>query len=337
MNSLKLPQGYHSNLNVIATQKAIKDIKDFFQTNLASKLHLTRVTAPMFVTRESGLNDDLNGVEKAVSFAIREENKQTTLEIVHSLAKWKRFALKEYGFAAGTGIYTDMNAIRADETLDNIHSIYVDQWDWEKVITSDQRTYDYLKQVVNTIYQVFVDLDHHLLTTYPNYKSLLPNEIHYIETQDLENKYPNLTPKEREREITKTHKAVFLTKIGGTLASGIRHDGRSPDYDDWDLNGDLLLWNPVLDDVLELSSMGIRVSPESLIRQLKISGSEDRLHLEYHSLLVSGKLPLTIGGGIGQSRMCMFFLQKAHIGEVQSSYWPESMRRICANNGINLL
>lgn len=331
------PKDYSSSLNLIETQRAIKVIKDFFERELANNLNLTRVSAPMFVKKSSGLNDNLNGFEKPVSFFVNDGQAMEELEIVHSLAKWKRYALQEYGLTNGTGIYTDMNAIRAHETVDNTHSYYVDQWDWEKVLSREERTEEYLKETVTTIYRAFKGLDIFLNQTYENYHSLLPSEIFFISSQELEDLYPELDPEDRERKITREHGAVFITQIGKILASGKKHDNRAPDYDDWELNGDLLLWNPILNDSLELSSMGIRVSPESLLQQLKATDSLDRLRLEFHSLLVNGRLPYTIGGGIGQSRICMYFLQKAHIGEVQASVWPESMRRICEKNNIFLL
>lgn len=337
MPQLILPKGYRSSLRLIETQEAIMLVKDVFQRHLAKNLNLSRVSAPMFVKKSSGLNDNLSGVEDPVSFDIDDGGRRTTVEIVHSLAKWKRYALKEYGFRTGSGLYADMNAIRANEIPDNTHSFYVDQWDWEKVIEKKDRTLDYLKTCVEQIYDAFRALDRKLCETYENYHSPLPDTITFVTAQELEDRYPDLTSEERERVCAKEHGAIFLMQIGKVLASGKKHDERAPDYDDWDLNGDIILWNPILDDALELSSMGIRVSPESLIRQLRASNAMERLKLEFHTLLAAGRLPYTIGGGIGQSRMCMYFLQKAHIGGVQSSVWPEPMRKSCELNGIRLL
>lgn len=338
MMNLKVPQGYQSNLNLLQTQFWIKKIKDFFQNSLAKNLNLVRVSAPMFVKSTTGMNDYLTGVEKPVSFELEEENGiNSTVEIVHSLAKWKRFALKQYDIPKYSGIYTDMNAIRSFEVLDNTHSIYVDQWDWEKVIDPKDINEDYLKETVRNIYKSFLDLEDYLDMSLERYKRLLPKEIFFITSQQLEYLYPNLDPEEREKAISKEKKAVFLMKIGGVLESGIKHGDRSPDYDDWDLNGDILIWNPVLDDVLELSSMGIRVSPEKLKLQLEEADQMNRIDMEYHSKLINNELPQTIGGGIGQSRICMLFLQKAHIGEVQSSIWPDEMMKQCQENDIILL
>ncbi|MDO5718120.1 MAG: aspartate--ammonia ligase [Tissierellia bacterium] len=336
MEKLIIPEGYTSSLDVVKTQKAIKEIKDFFQTNLAYALNLSRVSAPLFVKKSSGLNDNLSGIERPVSFETIEV-KETELEIVQSLAKWKRLALKRYGFEPNTGLYADMNAIRRDEICDNTHSYYVDQWDWEKVITEDMRTIDYLHMVVKKIYNVFVQTDDFITYHYPQYHHFLPHEITFINSQELLDLYPDLDPVERENAFVKEKGAIFITQIGGKLSNGQPHDGRSPDYDDWELNGDLIIYNPILDSGLEMSSMGIRVDPDSLIKQLKETGEMQRLELDYHSMLVDGKLPLTIGGGIGQSRMCMLFMQKAHIGEVQASVWPEPMMRACENAGIHLL
>lgn len=333
--SLIKPPGYKSLLNLKDTQIAIKMTKDYFETNLARELHLIRVSAPLFVDPETGLNDNLNGVERPVSFDIKETGKN--LEIVHSLAKWKRYALKYYGFNSGEGLYTDMNAIRRDEETDNLHSIYVDQWDWEKVINFDDRNISTLKHTVKKIFKVFKMTEKYINTVFPQLTEQLPEEITFITTQELEDMYPDKTPKERENLFTKEKKAVFLMKIGGVLASGEKHDGRAPDYDDWELNGDILFYNEVLDCAYEVSSMGIRVSEESLKKQLEKSGCEDRLSLPFHKDLMSGKLPYTIGGGLGQSRICMFILKKAHIGEVQSSVWPEEMILECAEAGINIL
>lgn len=333
--SLILPEGYKSSLGVIETQQAIKDLKDFFEDKLGEYLNLTRVSSPLFVLPETGTNDNLNGTEKAVSFEVT--NMKKTAEIVHSLAKWKRMALKKYGFSLGKGIYTDMNAIRKDEELDNIHSIYVDQWDWELIINKSDRNIESLKEIVSKIYSVFKETEEHVCDIYPQVKKMLPKEITFITSQELLDMYPGLTPKERENKIVKEKGAVFLMQIGKVLSSGDKHDGRSPDYDDWDLNGDILFYNPVLDNAIELSSMGIRVDEESLKRQLELSGCEDRKELDYHKALLNGDLPYTIGGGIGQSRICMYFLNKAHIGEVQAGIWPQDMVKKCKDFGIHLL
>ena len=329
------PEGYHSVLNLRDTQVAIKATKDYFETNLARELRLTRVSAPLFVDAESGLNDDLSGTERAVAFDVLETGRN--LQIVHSLAKWKRYALKEYGFNCDEGLYTDMNAIRRDEATDNIHSIYVDQWDWEKVIDKEDRTRETLKQIVKKIFSVFKMTEKYISSLFPQLEARLPEEITFITTQRLEDMYPDLTAKERELAIAKEHGAVFIMQIGDVLASGEKHDGRAPDYDDWELNGDIIFYDNILDIPLEVSSMGIRVSEESMRRQLKAAGCEDRAALPFHKDLLAGRLPYTIGGGIGQSRICMFFLHKAHIGEVQASAWPEEMREECRENGITLL
>ncbi len=323
------------SLDIRETQIAIKIIKDYFERQLAKKLNLIRVSAPLFVRPETGLNDNLSGVEKAVSFKMRKYNEE--IEIVQSLAKWKRMALKRYGFRVGEGIYTDMNAIRPDETLDHTHSIYVDQWDWEKIISKEERNEEYLKRVVKDIYQVFKDTEKKINSKYPFLVEKLPKEIKFITSQELEDRYPDNSPKERENLICKEYKAVFLMKIGGKLKSGMPHDGRSPDYDDWELNGDILFWNPILQEALELSSMGIRVDGKTLERQLKLAKAEDRKDLVYHRMLIEGKLPLTIGGGIGQSRICMFFLEKEHIGQVQASIWTDSIIKECERKKIFLL
>ena len=333
--SLIIPKGYKSSLEVIETQQAIKDLKDFFERRLGETLNLTRVSSPLFVLPETGANDNLNGIETAVSFEVPDLKKRA--EIVHSLAKWKRMALKKYGFAVNTGLYTDMNAIRKDEELDNIHSIYVDQWDWELIIDKKDRNMETLKSVVEKIYKVFKETEEHVNSLYPKVERMLPDEITFMTSQELLDMYPGLTSKERENKIVKEKGAVFLMQIGKELSTGDKHDGRSPDYDDWDLNGDILFFNPVLDSAIELSSMGIRVDEESLERQLKVSGCEDRKELDYHKALLNGELPYTIGGGIGQSRICMYFLQKAHIGEVQSSIWSKEMIKECEENGIHLL
>lgn len=323
-------------LNPRETQVAIKLIKDYFETELAKKLHLTRVSAPLFVRPETGLNDDLTGAEKAVTFELTKYKEY--VEIVQSLAKWKRLALKWYGFTYDEGIYTDMNAIRPDEILDETHSIYVDQWDWEKVIKKSDRTEEYLIHIVKDIYSVFKEAEKYINNIYPDILSnKLPEEIKFITTQELEDLYPNLTEKEKENEIAKKYKAVFLSKIGGKLKSGLPHGTRSPDYDDWELNGDIIFWNPVSEQALELSSMGIRVDESSLEKQLALANAENRKTLDYHKALLKGELPYTVGGGIGQSRICMFFLEKDHIGEVQASVWTKEIIENCNNNGIFLL
>ena len=325
---------YQSKLSLIETQKGIKKIKDFFQFELAKELNLIRVSAPLFVTSESGLNDNLNGVERPVSFDLLSGQH---VQIVHSLAKWKRKALKDYGFSIGEGLYTDMNAIRRDETLSNIHSIYVDQWDWEKIITKEQRTTENLHIIVSQIYSVLLKTENMILTDYPQLEKKLSEEIKFITTQELEILYPQLTPKEREDAICKKYGAVFLSQVGKRLESGQSHDLRAPDYDDWELNGDILLYNPVLKRAFEISSMGIRVDEKALLHQLEITKTMNRLELPYHQALMQGKYPVTIGGGIGQSRLCMFFLEKMHIGEVQSSIWPVDMIETCKQQNIHLL
>ncbi|NLV76092.1 MAG: aspartate--ammonia ligase [Tissierellia bacterium] len=324
-----------SKLDIRETQIAIKLVKDFFEKELSNKLNLIRVSAPLFVKADTGLNDNLTGIEKPVSFNMRRYNQR--LEIVQSLAKWKRMALKRYDFKIGEGIYTDMDAIRPDEELSPIHSIYVDQWDWEKVISKEDRNEEYLKHTVRIIFDVFKKTEKMLNDAYPFLKNKLPDEITFITTQELEDTYPYSSPEEREKLIAKEHKAVFLMKIGDSLNSGIPHDNRAPDYDDWKLNGDILFWNPVLEDVIELSSMGIRVDKSSLKRQMKIAGRQKDMVLPYHKMLLDDKLPQTIGGGIGQSRICMFFLEKEHIGQVQASVWTEEMIKECEKNNIFLL
>ncbi len=336
MNNLLIPLNYCPKLTLRDTEIAIKKVKDYFENALARELNLTRVSAPLFVKPETGLNDNLNGVERPVGFDVKAVA-GSECEIVQSLAKWKRMALKKYGFHPGEGLYTDMNAIRRDEDLDNLHSIYVDQWDWEKIISKEERTIDTLKAVVNRIYHVFLETEEYICNLYPVLERILPKEIHFISTQELEDKFPNLTPKERENIIAKEKGAVFLTQIGKTLGSGIKHDGRAPDYDDWELNGDIIFWYPVLDLALEVSSMGIRVDENSLVSQLKKAGCEERLNFQFHQDLLAGNLPYTIGGGIGQSRICMFFLKKAHVGEVQSSVWPKEMAEDCIKAKIALL
>ena len=336
MSKLIKPKNYAPTIPPMETQRAIKKIKDYFQQELAYGLNLRRVSAPLFVAPETGLNDNLNGVERRVSFTILDMDEKT-VEIVQSLAKWKRMALGKYGIKPGHGIYTDMNAIRRDEELDNIHSLYVDQWDWEKVITKEQRTTEYLHETVTTIYNAVKNLGDYVNRLYRDIQTELPNEIYFITSQELEDLYPDKTPKERENLITKAHGAVFIEKIGGTLKSGEKHDGRSPDYDDWELNGDILLWNDVLDIAFEITSLGIRVDSDAMERQLKLAGAEDRKNLSFQSAVLNGELPLSIGGGIGQSRLCMFFLRKAHIGEVQVSVWPKEMDEECRKANIFLL
>jgi len=332
--ALTIPKDYKSKLTVRQTQLAIKKVKDFFERDLAIELNLTRVSAPVFVDRASGLNDNLNGIERPVSFSIKDEG---CYEIVHSLAKWKRMALKDYGFRTGEGLYTDMTAIRRDEDTDNIHSIFVDQWDWEKIITKSERTEATLKKTVKYIYEALKHTENYIVDDYNFIERLLPEKITFITSSELEERYPDKTPKEREYLAVKEYGAIFLMQIGGALKSGKPHDGRAPDYDDWTLNGDIIVYYPVLDIALELSSMGIRVDEEALGRQLKIAGCEERRSLPFHKALLDGKLPYTIGGGIGQSRICMFFLRKAHIGEVQSSYWDPVVKKECLENGIFLL
>lgn len=326
---------YSSKLNEFDTQSAIALVKEKFSSELCRALKLSRVSAPLFVKKGSGLNDDLNGVERPVQFDIKETGE--IAEVVHSLAKWKRMALMRYCFPVHTGLYTDMNAIRRDEICDNLHSIYVDQWDWEKIITAEDRNTDYLKETVRSIYGAILLTAKAVEEKYPVLDCALPDDIAFVSTYELEEKYPELTPKERENAAAKEYGAVFVMQIGGRLKNGEKHDGRAPDYDDWKLNGDILVYNRVLDSAFELSSMGIRVDRDSLISQLKAENAEDRLKYEFHKLLVSGALPLTIGGGIGQSRLCMFLLQKAHIGEVQVSIWPEKEIKKCKSVGIRLL
>ena len=335
MGKLYVPKDYKTVLDIRDTEVAIKKVKDFFERNLARRLNLTRVSAPLFVETNSGMNDTLNGVERPVAFDIKDGGKD--VEIVHSLAKWKRFALKRYGFSHGEGLYTDMNAVRRDEDLDNIHSLFVDQWDWEKVIEKSERTEEYLKETVKTIYAALKDTEDYIAREYPFIKKTLSDEIHFVTSQELEDRYPDLSGKERENAIVKEKGSVFLMQIGGKLRSGKIHDGRAPDYDDWSLNGDILVYNPMLDSSFELSSMGIRVDEAALLRQLEIRGCTERTALPFHKALLDGELPYTIGGGIGQSRMCMLFLRKAHIGEVQSSIWPDDMVAECDKNGIHLL
>lgn len=336
MGNITIPENYASELNLHDTQIAIKTVKDFFQQTLAKRLNLLRVSAPLFVLPQSGLNDNLNGVERPVSFGIKEQN-DAQAEIVHSLAKWKRYALKRYGFQHGEGLYTDMNAIRRDEDTDNIHSIYVDQWDWEKIISKEERTVDTLKQVVRTLYTALKNTEKYMAIQYDYIEEILPKNITFITTQELEDLYPNLSPKEREYKIVKEKGAVFLMQIGDLLASGEKHDGRAPDYDDWSLNGDILVYYPVLDIALELSSMGIRVDENSLKSQLQKAGCEERAQLPFQKAILNGELPYTIGGGIGMSRICMFYLRKAHIGEVQCSIWPDDVMKYASQRGVHLL
>lgn len=337
MQEIKIPENYQSDKNLYKTQMLIKEIKDFFQINLSNNLNLKRVSAPLFVENSTGLNDNLSGVEEPVKFTLPEANNEK-MEIVHSLAKWKRYALKEYNFAMYEGLYTDMNAIRRCEVPDNTHSFYVDQWDWEKVIEPSDRNVDYLKATVLTIFNTLRALDEYLCHLIPKRVKLLPNNIKFMTSQELIDEFPECKDsKEREKAACKKYKAIFLMQIGKVLSNGEVHDLRSPDYDDWNLNGDILVYNPVLDDQLELSSMGIRVDAKTLKEQLKISDCEERLNYKYHKLLVNDELPQTIGGGIGQSRLCMFFLQKAHIGEVQVSYWPDEMREELKKNSVILL
>lgn len=336
MTKLKIPTDYKPILDLGQTQLAIKKVKDFFQKELAYYLVLRRTTAPLFVTADSGLNDNLNGVERTVDFTLRDMDDKS-VEIVQSLAKWKRMALGKYGVDPGKGIYTDMNAIRRDEELDNLHSIYVDQWDWEKTIEKEDRTEVFLKDTVLDIWAVLKATESYVMNQYPEIYIGMPEEIFFITAQELEDMYPDLSPNEREEMITKDKRAVFIMQIGGRMKSGERHDGRAPDYDDWKLNGDIIVWDDVLECAIELSSMGIRVDEDTLIRQLEEADALDRKNLDFHRKVLSGELPYTIGGGIGQSRLCMYFLKKAHIGEVQVSVWPEGMIEKCAANNIPLL
>ena len=345
MSKLIKPEGYTALLDMVETEHGIKQIKEFFQQNLSTELRLRRVTAPLFVLKGLGINDDLNGVERAVTFPIKDLG-DAKAEVVHSLAKWKRLSLAENSIEPGYGIYTDMNAIRADEELDNLHSLYVDQWDWEAVIRPEQRTVTFLKNVVERIYAAIRRTEYLVCENYPCIKPFLPEKITFVHSEDLLAMYPNKSPKEREDAICEKYGAVFLIGIGGKLANGEKHDGRAPDYDDWTtvgengkagLNGDILIWYPVLGRSFELSSMGIRVNKEALLRQLKIEGKEERQQLYFHKKLLDGELPESIGGGIGQSRLCMVLLHKAHIGEIQASIWPEDMRNECKAIGMNLI
>ncbi len=335
MNRCVIPEGYRSRLNAYETQLAISLIKKTFQHEFAAALNLKRVSAPLFVTKESGLNDNLSGKERPVSFDIPAASADA--EVVHSLAKWKRLALLRYGFAVGEGIYTDMNAIRRDETLDNIHSIYVDQWDWEKVITEATRNLSYLKATVTSIVGAICDTLDRVKAAFPQLETSLSREVSFITSQELEDLYPTLTPSEREQRYVKEKKTVFIMQIGAPLRSGKPHDGRAPDYDDWSMNGDLFFWDEVLSRALEISSMGIRVDSASLDSQLTFAGCDDRRSLTFHKMLLNGELPLTIGGGIGQSRLCMLMMGCAHVGEVQASVWDEETQRICAERGVSLL
>lgn len=336
MEHLIIPENYTPAIDLRETQIAIKTIKDLFQRELAKQLNLTRVSAPLFVLPESGLNDNLNGVERPVTFGIREQNDREA-EIVHSLAKWKRMALKQYDFNVGEGLYTDMSAIRRDEDTDNIHSLYVDQWDWEKIIAKEDRNREKLEQIVRMVYKAFKVTEDYMAYEYEYIGKCLPDHIEFVTAQELENMYPGCTAKEREYNIAKRYGAVFIEQIGDVLASGEPHDGRAPDYDDWKLNGDILVYYPVLDIALELSSMGIRVDEDALREQLKKAGCEERAKLSFQKALLNGELPYTVGGGIGQSRICMFFLRKAHIGEVQCSVWPAGIRAEAEAHGIPLL
>ena len=345
MSKLIKPEGYHALLDMRRTEQGIKLIKDFFQQNLSTELRLRRVTAPLFVLKGLGINDDLNGVERPVTFPIKDLG-DAEAEVVHSLAKWKRLTLAEYNVEPGYGVYTDMNAIRADEELDNLHSLYVDQWDWEAVITAGQRNVAFLEDVVNRIYSAILRTEYLTCETYPEIKPFLPEKITFVHSEDLLQMYPDKTPKEREDAICEKYGAVVVEGIGGKLSNGERHDGRAPDYDDWStvaengkegLNGDILIWYPVLGRSFELSSMGIRVDKESLLRQLKIAGKEDRAELYFHRRLLGDQLPLSIGGGIGQSRLCMVLLHKGHIGEIQASIWPDDMRAKCEAAGMPLI
>lgn len=345
MSYLIIPEKYKPLMSMQQTEQGIKLIKEFFQQNLSTGLQLRRVTAPLFVLKGMGINDDLNGVERAVTFPIKDLG-DAKAEVVHSLAKWKRLTLAEYEVKPGYGIYTDMNAIRADESLGNLHSLYVDQWDWERVITADDRNIDFLKRIVRKIYSAMLRTEYLINETYPQLEPFLAREVFFIHSEELRRLYPDKTPKEREDAICREHGAVFIMGIGGKLGDGKEHDLRAPDYDDWTtpnqdgflgLNGDLLVWNPILNRAMELSSMGIRVDKESMLRQLELCGKQERKELYFHKKLLAGELPLSIGGGIGQSRLCMLFLQKAHIGEIQASIWPDDMRAKCAKVGIQLI
>ncbi len=333
--SVIIPEGYKSLLDIRQTEVAIKKVKDFFERDLAIQLNLTRVSAPLFVERQSGLNDTLNGVERPVGFDIK--GMDYDMEIVQSLAKWKRYALGKYGFRHGEGLYTDMNAIRRDEDTDNLHSVFVDQWDWERIIYKEERNVETLKSMVRRVYRSIRHTERYIAEDYAFSGLILPEEIYFITSQELEDLYPDLTPKEREYKIAKAKGAVFVMQIGGVLRSGIIHDGRAPDYDDWTLNGDIIVYYPVLDIAMELSSMGIRVDEAALLHQLEVRGCPERAELPFQKVLLAGELPYTIGGGIGQSRICMFFLRKAHVGEVQASAWTKEDLEICREKGVHLL
>lgn len=337
MNSIVVPEGYRTRLSVYNTQRAIELIKRSFQTQLSAALNLKRVSAPLFVSADSGLNDDLNGFERAVAFDVPAVG-GGEFQVVHSLAKWKRLALKNYDFYVGNGLYTDMNAIRRDEeVLDNIHSVYVDQWDWEKVISREDRNLEYLKETVRRIVAAICNTNDELGWTFPEIHQNLCRDVTFVTSQELEDMYPELTSSQRETVFAREHKTIFVMQIGKTLRSGKKHDGRAPDYDDWELNGDIIFYNEILDRAFEISSMGIRVDEESLDRQLRLSGCDYRRELPFHKMLLAGELPLTIGGGIGQSRLCMLLMGCAHIGEVQSGVWDEETRRVCKEAGIFLL
>lgn len=346
MSQLIIPKNYKAALDLQQTEIAIKKIKDFFLSSISTELRLRRVTAPLFVLKGLGMNDDLSGIERPVTFPIKDLD-EAQAEVVHSLAKWKRVTLAEYNVAPGYGIITDMNAIRADEEMDNLHSLYVDQWDWERVMPEGCRNTEYLKKIVSRIYNAILRTEYYICETYPQLKPFLPEDIHFIHSEELLQKYPNLSPKERENAICKEYGAVFIIGIGGKLSNGEEHDMRAPDYDDYTtisevnglagLNGDLLIWYPILERAIELSSMGIRVDKETLNRQLALSGKEDRKKLYFHSRLLEGSLPQSIGGGIGQSRLCMILLHKAHVGETQSSIWPDDMRKRCKEEGMPLI
>ena len=345
MGKIIKPENYKPLLNPAQTEQGIKLIKDFFQSNLSTELRLRRVTAPLFVLRGRGINDDLNGVERPVSFPIKDMGEQVA-EVVHSLAKWKRLMLAEYQIQPGYGLYTDMNAIRGDEELDNIHSLYVDQWDWCRTIRKEDRDIDFLKKIVRSIYSAIRRTEYLVCETYPQIQPFLPEEIHFFHSEELVKMYPNMTPKEREDAVCKAYGAVFIMGIGGVLSNGQPHDLRAPDYDDWTtpntdgykgLNGDIFIWYPILNRSIELSSMGIRVDKETLLRQLELTGKMERVNLFFHQQLLNDKLPLSIGGGIGQSRLCLVLLHKAHIGEIQASIWPDDMRQECAALGMHLI
>jgi len=345
MSKLIIPKNYKSYLDLKQTEQAIKLVKDSFENHLSGELRLRRVTAPLFVLKGTGINDDLNGSENKVSFKIKDMENQEA-EVVNSLAKWKRLALADYEISNGYGIYTDMNAIRPDEELDNLHSLYVDQWDWEQSILKENRNIDFLKKTVSKIFEVLKRIEFMVYEYYPEITPILPDHITFVHSEELLKLYPNLTPQQRETEFVKKHKAVFVIGIGGELANGKKHDGRAPDYDDWStstingykgLNGDILLWHPFLEMSFEISSMGIRVDKDALLNQLKLEGAENRKELYFHKRLLNNELPLSIGGGIGQSRLCMFFLRKVHVGEIQSAIWPKDMVKTCKENGIVLV